>query len=112
LAFSSIRALAFGTAIAALSCLRLGAKLWMSRLLRLIPAAPVLNNRDDLLVPSAIGESGFDVVACRRHLATPEGQGGCMVSGCIARNACPVGADYRYPQAQLAFHMQALTLPG
>lgn len=60
----------------------------------------------------AIAESGFDVARCRQHLATPAGQGGCMVSGCHARNACPVGAAYRYPEAQLRFHMQALTLPG
>ncbi|MBX9468901.1 MAG: ferredoxin [Rhizobium sp.] len=60
----------------------------------------------------AISESGFDVARCRQHLVTPIGQGGCMVSGCLARNACPVGADFRYPDAQLGFHMQALKLPG
>ncbi len=60
----------------------------------------------------AISLDGFDVAACRAHLASPEGQGGCMVSGCLARNACPVGAEYRYPDSQLRFHMQALTLPG
>ena len=31
-----------------------------------------------------------------------------MQSGCIARNACPVGAEYRYPVEQLRFHMDAL----
>lgn len=50
----------------------------------------------------------FAVSACRRHLATPSGQGGCMVSGCLARNACPVGVEYRYSPDQLEFHMQAL----
>lgn len=59
----------------------------------------------------AISETMFDVAACRQHLATQAGQEGCMVSGCIARNACPVGAAYRYPPAQLRFHMQALKLP-
>lgn len=59
----------------------------------------------------AITEDGFGVLGCRRHLATPEGQRSCMVSGCLARNACPVGTEYRYPEAQLRFHMQALTLP-
>ena len=59
----------------------------------------------------AISLDGFDVAACRAHLASPEGQGGCMGSGCLARNACPVGADFRYPDAQLRFHMQALKLP-
>lgn len=60
----------------------------------------------------AISLDGFDVAACRAHLATPQGQGGCMASGCLARNVCPVGADYRYPNSQLRFHMQALNLPG
>ncbi|MGC4407282.1 ferredoxin [Rhizobium rosettiformans] len=60
----------------------------------------------------AISLDGFDVAACRAHLATPQGQGGCMVSGCLARNACPIGVGYRYPDSQLRFHMQALMLPG
>jgi hypothetical protein len=33
---------------------------------------------------------------------------GQLASGCIARNACPVGAGYRYPVEQLGFHMVAL----
>jgi len=61
---------------------------------------------------SAISENDFDVARCRGHLATPTGQGGCMLRGCLARNACPVGAEYRYPDAQLGFHMQALRLPA
>ena len=60
----------------------------------------------------AVTSQGFDVIGCRKHLATPAGQGGCMTSGCLARNACPVGTVYRYPGAQVRFHMQALTLPG
>lgn len=60
----------------------------------------------------AITADGFDVAGCRGHLVTPPGQGGCMLGGCLARNACPVGAEYRYPQAQLRFHMQALAPPG
>lgn len=59
----------------------------------------------------AISLAGFDVVSCRTHLATGEGQAGCMVRGCLARDACPVGVAYRYPQAQVRFHMQALRLP-
>ncbi|MGQ2968601.1 MAG: ferredoxin [Allorhizobium sp.] len=59
----------------------------------------------------AIRPSGFDVVGCRQYLAGPVGQRGCMISGCQARSACPVGAEYRYPPEQLRFHMQALTLP-
>ncbi|MBW6424654.1 ferredoxin [Rhizobium sp. XQZ8] len=56
----------------------------------------------------AISLSGFEVVPCRSHLESGIGQVGCMKTGCLARNACPVGASYRYGQEQLRFHMQAL----
>jgi hypothetical protein len=56
----------------------------------------------------AITSAGFDVGDCRSHLRTDAGQAGCMSGGCLARNACPVGANYRYSPAQLAFHMAAL----
>ncbi|MBB5573537.1 MULTISPECIES: 4Fe-4S dicluster domain-containing protein [Rhizobium] len=56
----------------------------------------------------AVTSVGFDVAACRSHLRTDAGKTGCIISGCLARNACPVGSAYRYPQAQLAFHMAAL----
>ena len=29
--------------------------------------------------------------------------------GCLARNACPVGQDWRYPEAQARFHMAAFS---
>lgn len=58
----------------------------------------------------AITAVGFDVPRCRSHLRKPQGQAGCMAGGCLARNACPVGAGYRYPAEQLAFHMAALQL--
>ena len=58
----------------------------------------------------AISEKGFDVGKCRAHLATADGQAGCMLTGCVARNACPVGEEYRYSVEQLRFHMAALTL--
>jgi ferredoxin len=58
----------------------------------------------------AVTADGFDVPSCRSHLRTPEGQTGCMIGGCLARHACPVGAGYRYPAEQLAFHMAALQL--
>ncbi|EHS53528.1 hypothetical protein PDO_4146 [Rhizobium sp. PDO1-076] len=57
---------------------------------------------------NAISPAGFDVRACRSHLATEAGQPGCMAQGCLARNACPVGQAYRYPGPQLRFHMEAL----
>lgn len=56
----------------------------------------------------AISMSGFAVRPCRAHLVTEEGRALCMVSGCAARNACPVGAQHRYDPAQLRFHMAAL----
>jgi hypothetical protein len=56
----------------------------------------------------AVHAARFDVRACRSHLRLPEGASGCMTGGCTARNACPVGADYRYPVGQLQFHMAAL----
>ncbi|GAC1040758.1 ferredoxin [Rhizobium sp. No.120] len=59
---------------------------------------------------AAVRTVDFDVQGCRSHLRTPEGWVGCMVGGCLARNACPVGAGYRYPAEQLAFHMAALQL--
>jgi len=55
----------------------------------------------------AFGADGFDVTVCRAHLATDAGQKGCVVSGCLARDACPVGRDYRYEAAQIRFHMAA-----
>ncbi len=58
----------------------------------------------------AVTAADFDVQGCRSHLRTQEGQAGCMVGGCLARNVCPVGASYRYPAEQLAFHMAALQL--
>lgn len=59
---------------------------------------------------AAVRPDLFDVSVCRAHLRTPEGQGGCMSAGCLARAACPVGAAYRYDIAQLRFHMSALSL--
>jgi hypothetical protein len=56
----------------------------------------------------AVKATSFDVPACRSHVHSTVGQAGCMASGCIARNACPVGAGYRYPVEQLRFHMAAL----
>jgi hypothetical protein len=59
---------------------------------------------------SAIHATGFEITACRAHLRSEVGQGGCMQTGCAARNACPVGVKYRYSVQQIAFHMAALKL--
>jgi len=54
----------------------------------------------------AFSASGYDVPACARHLQSPEGAD-CLQGGCLARRACPVGADYQQQAAQNAFHMRA-----
>lgn len=54
----------------------------------------------------AFDGAAYDVAACTRHLAGPEGAD-CMAQGCRARRACPVGAEARYVPAQAAFHMRA-----
>lgn len=47
----------------------------------------------------------YDVAACAAHIAT-EGAN-CLDLGCHARNACPVGRQWRYPEQQIRFHMTA-----
>lgn len=59
---------------------------------------------------TAVAVSGFDVASCRTHLRTTAGDQTCMTVGCLARAACPVGAEYRYVDDQLRFHMDALSL--
>lgn len=49
--------------------------------------------------------NGYDVAACKAHLATAQGAD-CMALGCRARRACPVGVGNRLP-AQASFHMKA-----
>lgn len=49
--------------------------------------------------------NGYDVPACKGHLRSPDGAA-CMMQGCAARRACPVGRNLRLP-AQAAFHMEA-----
>lgn len=56
----------------------------------------------------AYSGAGFDAAACRSHLASGT-EPDCMVLGCAARNACPVGAEWRYSQTQLQFHMAAFS---
>jgi len=55
---------------------------------------------------SAFSVAGYDVPACVRHLASPEGAD-CMNSGCRARRDCPHGKAARYQPAQAQFHMRA-----
>ncbi len=54
----------------------------------------------------AISPSRYDVPACVGHVAGPGGED-CKTAGCLARNACPAGARYRYADDVQAFHMRA-----
>lgn len=55
----------------------------------------------------AFSADGYDVPACAGYLSSKLGGESCPSSGCAARNACPVGQNYRYRGAQIQFHMRA-----
>ena len=50
--------------------------------------------------------AGYDVGACAAHLSRLAGRP-CMERGCLARRACPVGAEHAHQPSQAAFHMRA-----
>ncbi len=54
----------------------------------------------------AFTTQGYDVAACAAHLRN-EAARPCMDGGCLARRACPVGAEYAHGPAQAGFHMRA-----
>jgi hypothetical protein len=54
----------------------------------------------------AFDGKAYDVAACGQHLLSGAGET-CMAGGCLARLACPIGADYRYGEGQMQFHMAA-----
>jgi hypothetical protein len=54
----------------------------------------------------AFSEAGYDVAACADHLRSTAG-GDCMAFGCLARRACPVGAEHAYGPEQASFLMRA-----
>jgi hypothetical protein len=54
----------------------------------------------------AITGQGYAVDNCAEHVGSRAGQA-CRSIGCLARRACPVGADHRYPDRAMAFHMAA-----
>jgi hypothetical protein len=56
---------------------------------------------------SAFSADGFAVAACRSWLATSPAAPDCLGHGCAARNACPVGQEWRYDEEQLRFHQAA-----
>ncbi|MCV0429220.1 MAG: hypothetical protein K5905_27535 [Roseibium sp.] len=50
-------------------------------------------------------EAGYDVPSCRAHLEATE-NAECL-SGCLARRACPFGAEHQQEAATARFHMRS-----
>ncbi|MBF0356558.1 MAG: hypothetical protein HQL43_15100 [Alphaproteobacteria bacterium] len=56
--------------------------------------------------PAGVFAKGnYDVEACSSRLASTGNP--CIQDGCLARRACPVGAEHAYSQEQGAFHSRA-----
>lgn len=53
----------------------------------------------------AYSVEGFAYQACLAHVRG--GEGAACRTGCLARNACPHGAEWRYPAEVQAFHQRA-----
>lgn len=58
----------------------------------------------------AYSQAGFDHWRCLDHVRGPDGQP-CR-SGCLDRNACPVGTEWRYPREVQAFFQSAFAGPA
>ena len=54
----------------------------------------------------AFTTGGYDVAACAAHLKSAAGAE-CMDRGCLARRACPIGAEHAYGAEQAGFTMRA-----
>lgn len=54
----------------------------------------------------AFSPGGFDYAGCVSHVRGRTGYT-CRSAGCLARNACPIGAEWRYPATVQAFHQAA-----
>ncbi|BAV45948.1 ferredoxin [Mesorhizobium loti] len=52
----------------------------------------------------AYSRDGFAYQACLAHVRSANGEP-CRSGGCLDRNACPYGTEYRYPPDIQAFHM-------
>lgn len=55
---------------------------------------------------AAFDGAGFAYERCLDHVRGPDGAR-CRDRGCMARNACPVGVQWRYGQDTQAFHQRA-----
>ncbi|WP_284273631.1 hypothetical protein [Mesorhizobium huakuii] len=58
----------------------------------------------------AYSTAGFAYRACLAHVRGGNGEP-CRSGGCLDRNACPYGTEYRYPPDVQAFHMAAFADP-
>lgn len=54
----------------------------------------------------AYGADGYDYARCRSHVRGASGEL-CRTDGCLDRNACPQGREWRYAPEVQAFHMAA-----
>jgi ferredoxin len=54
----------------------------------------------------AFSRRGYDSARCATYLRSEDGRD-CMEGGCLARRACPAGADHRPDPDQASFHMRA-----
>lgn len=55
----------------------------------------------------AFQPDGFRMDLCVDHVESDDGAA-CRRLGCLARRACPVGREWRYPDDACAYHMQAV----
>lgn len=55
---------------------------------------------------TAFSVSGYDVEACATFIHRQQGVD-CHLHGCMARRACPIGANWRYDPPHALFHMDA-----
>jgi hypothetical protein len=56
----------------------------------------------------AFSAAGYDAESCIAHVVASQHEpGSCSSTGCLARLACPVGAEWRYRPAHARFHMAA-----
>jgi hypothetical protein len=58
----------------------------------------------------AYSPDGFAYEACLAHVRGANGEP-CRSGGCLDRNACPYGVQYRYPAEVQAFHMASFARP-
>lgn len=57
---------------------------------------------------NAFSPTGYDVDRCVTHVVAVQNDSGtCSDLGCLARLACPIGADWRYHPEHARFHMRA-----